>query len=103
MSLDRASVWDFNESQPPRDLSRPLQALWWLKKGDLKLGHEWEIAHDISQSQEGTQAFDWVHALAHWIEEDFSNANYWYGMAGKKRHSDDVAVEWQYIVDALLK
>ena len=41
-------------SAPPKDMSKPLQALWWIKKGELKVGPEWEEAHVIVQAMEGT-------------------------------------------------
>ena len=88
-------------AQPPAELSAPLQALWWLKKGDLHTGPEWHKAHEICQTAEGDKAHDWVHALVHWIEGDQSNANYWYRRVGEHRHGNDVAAEWQHIVDRL--
>ena len=51
-------------------MSKPLQALWWLRKGEFRVGPEWEEAHRIVQAMEGTAEFDWVHALLHWIEAD---------------------------------
>ena len=39
---------------------------------------EWEKAHAICQQNEGNHDDDLVHALAHWIEGDESNAGYWY-------------------------
>ncbi|HEY8594326.1 MAG TPA: hypothetical protein VIL84_03695 [Devosiaceae bacterium] len=91
------------QSEPPRNLSKPLQALWWLKKGNLLAGPEWDQAHLICQTQEGNVSFDWVHALAHWIEGDFGNSDYWYRMAGQKRTKPSVAQEWQHMVETLLK
>ncbi|MEM8590499.1 MAG: hypothetical protein AAGG65_20755 [Pseudomonadota bacterium] len=88
-------------AQPPADLPPPLQALWWLKKGDLHMGPEWHTAHEICQTAEGDKAHDWVHALAHWIEGDESNANYWYRRVGEQRHGTDIAGEWRYIVERL--
>lgn len=90
-----------SQSAPPSELSDPLQALWWLKKGNLKLGDEWESAHEICQSYEGTKAYDWVHALAHWIEGDMGNAAYWYRRVGEEKHGVDVAAEWEYLVKTL--
>lgn len=84
-------------SEPPKTLSQPQKALWWLKKGGLRMGPEWEQAHLILQSAEGVQAFDWIHALAHWIEADMGNADYWYRRAGKKRAAASVAAEWEHI------
>ncbi len=46
------------------------------------LGPEWEKAHELCQMQEGDLAHDRVHALAHWIEGDESNASYWYRRTG---------------------
>ena len=90
-----------SRSEPPAALSKPLQALWWLKKGDLRMGPEWEKAHIICQAQEGVTAFDWVHALAHWIEGDFGNSDYWYRRAGKKRATASVAAEWEHLARSL--
>ena len=86
---------------PPAGLSPPLAALWWLKKGDLRPGPEWERAHDICQSGEGTPAFDRVHALVHWIEGDRSNADYWHRRAGGGAQGADPAAEWARQVAAL--
>jgi hypothetical protein len=88
-------------SEPPKDMSKPLQALWWLKKGELRVGPEWEKAHVIVQAMEGVQAFDWVHALMHWIEADMGNADYWYRRAGKRRATASVSQEWEHMAAAL--
>lgn len=88
-------------SAPPKSLSLPLQALWWLKKGGLIMGPEWHKAHDILTTAEGVQEFDWVHALSHWIEADMGNADYWYRRAGKKRATASVSAEWEHIAMAL--
>ena len=82
--------------EPPPGLSPPHQALWWLKKGDLKPGPELERAHAICQTAEGTPAFDRVHALLHWIEGDRGNSDYWYRRAGMKPGGADVAGEWAH-------
>lgn len=87
---------------PPPDLSPPRQALWWLKAGAYKVGPEWQKAHAICQSQEGTHAYDLVHALAHWIEGDAANAAYWYRRVGETR-AQTIEAEWQRIDDALPK
>jgi len=93
--------WNFEASDPSSELSQPLQALWWLKKGDFKLGDAWEQAHRICQTAEGQKAYDWVHALAHWIEGDEWNSDYWYRNAGQQRISKDPAIEWDHIVAEL--
>ena len=86
---------------PPAGLSPALQALWWVRKGEFRVGPEWEEAHRIVQAMEGTQEFDWVHALLHWIEADMGNADYWYRRAGKKRSAPSVKAEWEVIAQAL--
>jgi hypothetical protein len=88
-------------SSPPKDMSKHLQALWWVKKGGLKVGPEWEEAHTIVQAMEGVPEFDWVHALLHWIEADMGNADYWYRRAGRKRATASVAAEWEHIAREL--
>lgn len=90
-----------DRSEPPRDMTKPLQALWWVKKGELRVGPEWEQAHLICASMEGVKAFDWVHALLHWIEADLGNADYWYRRAGEKRSKPSVSEEWAYMVEEL--
>ncbi|MGB8314804.1 MAG: hypothetical protein WCE69_09995 [Aestuariivirga sp.] len=94
--------WSFAEAAPPAGLSVPLQALWWLKKGKLALGPEWEKAHEFCQANEGDHAHDLVHALAHWIEGDMSNAGYWYRRVGVQRAAD-IAMEWQRVAAELSK
>jgi len=88
-------------SEPPKDMTKPLQALWWIRKGGFVVGPEWEQAHAIVQLAEGVEAFDWVHALLHWIEADMGNADYWYRQAGKRRATPSVSAEWQHIAEAL--
>lgn len=90
-----------DEQNPPNGLTAPLQALWWLKKGGLKMGPEWEEAHRLCQLEEGMHDFDWVHALAHWIEADFGNSDYWYRRCGERRQTASVGEEWQFIAEAL--
>ena len=85
---------------PPARLAPPQQALWWLKKGGLAMGPEWHKAHAICQTREGDRAHDLVHALAHLIEGDTSNAAYWYRRVGEKPGSD-IASEWQRIAAKL--
>ncbi len=87
---------------PDLTLSPPLQALWWLRKGGFKLGPEWEMAHTHCQTSEGTPAYDMVHALAHWIEGDESNARYWYSRVGQDR-AMSIPAEWERIAAALTK
>ncbi len=58
--------------------SPPQQALALLRQGSFKIGNDWEKSHAICQTAEGTFEYDLVHALAHWIEGDMGNRDYWY-------------------------
>ena len=95
------SLGDFAAAAPPTGLTPPQQALWWLKKGGLLTGPEWERAHAICQRGEGRREYDLVHALAHWIEGDLGNADYWYRRAGARRTAPDVAGEWEHLARTL--
>jgi hypothetical protein len=86
---------------PPAGLTPPAAALWWLKRGGLRPGPEWERAHAICQTREGEPAHDLVHALAHLIEGDVANADYWYRRAGERRGSGGLAAEWERIAAKL--
>ena len=99
MSADIFTSEDW--SAPPKDMSKPLQALWWIRKGEFRVGAEWEEAHAICQAMEGVFEFDWVHALLHWVEADMGNADYWYRRAGKKRSAPSVKAEWEHIAKTL--
>jgi hypothetical protein len=82
---------------PPPGLSSPQQALWWLKEGGFLLGTEWDRAHAICQQGEGTFAYDLVHALAHWIEGDISNRDYWYRRLDGWRKAHTIEEEWAQV------
>ena len=84
-----------SKAAPPPDLSLPLQALWWAKKG------EWEKAHGIVMSDE-SRAAAWVHAYLHRVEGDLPNAGYWYRTARRPVASEALDREWSEIVAALL-
>jgi len=85
---------------PPDGLTRPEAALWWLRKGSLRLGAEWNEAHEICQSAEGDPAHDWIHALCHLIEGDTGNAAYWFRRAEKPVERDAEGL-WREIAEAL--
>jgi hypothetical protein len=87
-------------AEPPAGLDAPLQALWWLKKGGLAVGPGWERAHALCQAHEGEREADLVHGLAHLIEGDTANADYWYRRAGARRGAD-VAAEWDRLAAEL--
>jgi hypothetical protein len=82
---------------PPPECSPPQKALWWLKQGNFKLGAAWDQAHGICQTAEGTYEYDLVHALAHWIEGDNANRDYWYRRAGDTGRASSVEQEWARI------
>ena len=80
------------ETAPQADLPPMLQALWHLRKGD------WSKAHAIVQAREEEQSSAWVHAHLHRVEGDLSNADYWYGRAGKKAVKAGLEQEWELLV-----
>ena len=86
---------------PPDGLSPPEAALWWLAKGDWRVGPEWERAHLICQSAEGERGHDLVHAVAHLVEGDTPNASYWFRRAGTATASDDARAEWDRVAGLL--
>ena len=95
--MDREKFLDsLKHDSPPSDLSLALIALWWDGKGD------WTKAHEHAQQENGPEGA-WVHAYLHRKEGDVSNADYWYGQAGKRRPQVTSEVEWRQIVDALLE
>ena len=99
--MAHSALAHFEGDQPPDGLEPPLQALWWLRKGDLQPGPEWDRAHQICQHAEGEKAHDWVHALVHLIEGDEANAHYWFRRAGEARVGKNAAEEWHHIADRL--
>jgi hypothetical protein len=94
MTLD-----DFRQSltadQPPAQFLPALLGLWWDAKGD------WKKAHESAQQDEGPEG-SWVHAYLHRKEDDQSNAEYWYGRAGKPVCQEPLDAEWLGIVRELL-
>ena len=86
---------------PPEGLAPPAQALWWLARGGWRVGPGWERAHAICQTAEGEPDHDHVHALAHLIEGDGPNSDYWYRCAGRARQSADPRAEWAAVAAAL--
>lgn len=90
----------FNDSlsqdSPPDDLPVLLKALWYDGKGD------WETAHNIAQSKEGTRDYDHLHAYLHRVEGDTWNAGYWYRRAGVEVFKGSLKEEWKTLVLSLL-
>lgn len=87
---------EFKESlkqeSPNAGLGPILTALWHDAKGD------WEAAHNVAQSQEGTRAYDQLHAYLHRVEGDTWNANYWYRRAGSTMPTGTLEEEWEALV-----
>ena len=88
----RASTTD---DKPPKELSIPLEAMWYQGKGD------WEEAHRIAQSQ-NNPSVSWVHAHLHRVEGDLGNAAYWYRRADRPVCNSSLDDEWEEIVAELL-
>lgn len=76
----------------PSSLPPLLRALWLDAKGD------WEGAHVIAQSKEGTRDYDRLHAYLHRVEGDNWNANYWYRRAGASMPDHSLKDEWNALV-----
>jgi hypothetical protein len=84
-------------SSPPEGISVLLKALWYDAKGD------WEAAHNIAQSSEGTRTYDHIHAYLHRVEGDKWNAGYWYKRAGKEVFTGSLQEEWDSLVRLFLQ
>lgn len=80
---------------PPDGLAPPLQALWWVARGD------WDRAHACVQDSEAADAA-WVHAHLHRREGDLANAAYWYRRAGRPAAGDGLEAEWERLASTLL-
>ncbi len=80
------------DSQPPKDCTPVVQALWYDAKGN------WEKAHDIAQSREGTRDYDRLHAYLHRKEGDQWNAGYWYRRARAEMPTYTLEKEWEELV-----
>jgi len=66
-------------------MTEPLEALEWLQKGGLRMGPDWERAHEM------------VHALCHWIEGDTANRDYWYRRVRPWTPAATIGAEWQAV------
>ncbi len=86
-----------SEDQPSSNLPILLKALWFDAKGD------WDAAHNIAQSSEGTPAYDQIHAYLHRVEGDTWNAGYWYRRAGVPVFEGALKEEWKSLVIKHLK
>ena len=82
------------QASPPESISEPLKALWYAGNDD------WEAAHNIAQSKEGTAVYDHLHAYLHRVEGDTWNAGYWYRRAGKPVFTGALQEEWEALAQA---
>lgn len=85
------------DDTPPASLNPILEGLWYDGKED------WEAAHNIAQSAEGTPAYDRLHAYLHRKEGDTWNANYWYRRAGAATYTGSLLSEWETLVRQYLE
>jgi hypothetical protein len=81
-------------SEPPPNLSVPLQALWWDAKG------EWSRAHGLVDELETPDGMA-VHAYLHRKEGVEWNAEYWYRRAGGTFRRAELEDEWLALVEGL--
>lgn len=79
---------------PPEAWSAPMQALWWDAKGD------WARAHGMVDELETVEAMA-VHAYLHRKEGAESNAEYWYGRAGRRFRRATLEEEWAALVEGV--
>ncbi len=85
-----------NEAQPSAQYPILVQALWYDAKGN------WDKAHDIAQSREGTRDYDRLHAYLHRKEGDQWNAGYWYRRARTEMPTYSLEQEWEELVEGWL-
>jgi hypothetical protein len=94
------NIQEFNvslaQNTVPAELPILAKALWYDAKGD------WEAAHNIAQSKEGTLAFDQLHAYLHRKEGDKFNANYWYRRCGESMPKISLEEEWEVLLERFL-
>ena len=96
MTLDQFTA-SLVQLQAPNNLHPILQGLWYDAKND------WEAAHNIAQSREGTPAYDQFHAYLHRKEGDRFNANYWYRRAGIPFFQGSLEDEWNTLAKQMLE
>lgn len=89
-------ISSLTQPQPPKELPVLLKALWY------DANDNWEAAHDIAQSSEGTKSYDRLHAYLHRVEGDTWNAGYWYRRAGADVFKGSLKEEWQFLVESLI-
>ena len=95
MTFEQFSA-SLSQPNPPSGISILLEALWFDANGD------WEAAHNIAQSKEGTATYDRLHAYLHRVEGDTWNAGYWYRRARAEVYAGSLKEEWAFLVKSLL-
>jgi hypothetical protein len=95
MTFEQFSA-SLSQPTPPTGISVLLEALWHDANGD------WEAAHEIAQSKEGTRSYDRIHAYLHRVEGDTWNAGYWYRRAGAEVFEGSLKEEWRFLVQSML-
>lgn len=83
------------QEAPPEGLSVTLQALWHVAKGN------WDIAHQLARSVNDKDGA-WVHAHLHRVENNNSNAAYWFARTDQDTSALSLDEEWEAIVESLL-
>jgi len=83
------------EHNPPAGIDSPLEALWWDAKGN------WAQAHGLVDELESMDGMA-VHAYLHRKEGELWNADYWYRLAGRQFHRENLEDEWAALAAALL-
>jgi hypothetical protein len=84
-----------SEEAPGAGLSAALAALWWDSKGD------WARAHALVDELATIPGMA-VHAYLHRKEGAASNADYWYGRAGRSFYRPTLDAERAALVEGLL-
>jgi hypothetical protein len=79
----------------PQGLTAPVAALWWDAKGN------WAKAHGLVDELETADGMA-VHAYLHRKEDEAWNADYWYKRAGRQFYREELADEWEALVEGLL-
>ena len=79
--------------EPPAELDRLLQALWFAWNG------RWDESHDAVNACPGPDG-SWLHAHLHREEGDLGNADYWYRKAGRPRPDSSLEEEREEMLAA---
>jgi hypothetical protein len=80
--------------QPPATISGVLRGLWHAGR------QQWDLAHNLAQTNDKDPMHNWLHAYLHRQEGDLGNAAYWYRRAGRSTCTGPLAAEWEQLVRA---